>query len=436
MTTCTFYARICLVFVFCFTQHSLGKVLQKKVKPQVGVTIFIHGTVGSSFNIFNPFACLKDSATEQTFSVRIVRSYRNHPLMEYDQIFGAQGLFLFDDDCKKMSGEEQQHSASCYLIPAYQTVAKLTGNCCKREFFARYGWSGLLSQRARYEAAESLYWELIKLRKKLKKRFGVVPVFRIIAHSHGGNVMLLLAEMEERFKEGLRIEVGFMLGTPMHFDISHSEPVLTDLEKKKEPELKHHPVLHETGFCIASPVFSQLYLASSRGDSIQCRDFFSTTKRKSYGHMHDIVDLDRLAKEHPKLVRCDVQICVADDEKRIDHTNMWLAGRSEPVCNFMEPFPFVVLVPYCIKALEKCPDCTNAILRLYADEKRCWLTVAPIQPELPTVYECHVNEEKIFCKLREQGERMHKEWQLSWDHSRHPLFNKKNGSIVKSLLFG
>lgn len=408
----------------------------KEIKrpAKIVVTVFMHGTVGSSMNIFDPGSCLHDSWTGNTFSVRVVRRYRNDPFMEYDQILGAEGLtrLYFTDDEKK-TGDCPKGSA--YIIPAYDAVAQaLDGERADRarmvkRIYATNGWSGLLSNRARKFAAKNLYKALIALREEIEEQYGVTPHFHIVTHSHGGNVLLLLAEAENTYKQHLSIDLGVMLGTPMQ---------------------------RETASCIGSTVFKKLYLFYSYGDSVQCSDYFSTKERRSYARMGRIFDLDKFHREHPDLVRCDVRLFVEHLAKRVSHTNMWLAGRSTPVFDFMDPLPLVVLVPSMVNALRDiCPHHHRADLHLYAEDECCWITTTPDPivkprghiPDFPksaqeeleereiVTLESHDAEEEIYQVIAAHAETMKREWKCSWDSSRSPLFNGKNGHVLKNLLF-
>lgn len=413
----------------------MGQKSHPKIKKVV-VTIFIHGTVGSTMNIFNPFTCLDDSATDKTMSVRLVGRYRNDPLMEYDQILGPEGFTWYSSVPPKKNTIPK---ASDYLIPAYDAVARVVDgeNISSQKMrrikrlYATYGWSGLLSQRARREAAELLYQTLIDLREKLKKKYGVVPEFHLVSHSHGGNVLLLLGELEEIHQKGLAVDLGIMLGTPMQ---------------------------EETAPCIASPVFKKLYLLRSDGDGVQQIDYFSTRVRRSYGRMSNITNLKEICKKNKNFVRCDVRLFVEHLRKRVTHANMWLAGRSVPVFPFMEPMPYVVLVPLVVKGLRSVPIGQTAVdAHVHEDKDRCWATINlfPVtynqnkkrrRLKKPTnaveqiaaldslTLEFHEGEEAIYTVIEAHANRMRNEWWSTLARSAHPIFNTKNGKVLTNLL--
>jgi len=63
------------------------------------------------------------------------------------------------------------------------------------EEFYIFGWSGKLQNQERENAAKKLYQEIITLQEQYEKKYGIAPTIRIIAHSHGGNVVLNMARL-------------------------------------------------------------------------------------------------------------------------------------------------------------------------------------------------------------------------------------------------
>ncbi len=63
------------------------------------------------------------------------------------------------------------------------------------EYFYFFGWSGKLSKKEREEAGKQLKQQLNLLLQDLSKK-DIVPSLTIITHSHGGNVVLHMADCE------------------------------------------------------------------------------------------------------------------------------------------------------------------------------------------------------------------------------------------------
>lgn len=395
-------------------------------KPTVGITVFVHGTVGSSLNIFNFRKCLSDTAKDDTFCVRLIKKYRNHPAMQFDQIMGAEGYNLFE------STTCIPYQASCYLIPVYDEIARIFEAACSVEQYVVFGWSGLLSQRARRQAGYQLYNALVEHRDTLRKTYGVEPVIRIVSHSHGGNVALWLAQAEQDLKKGLAIDMLFMYGSPMQV---------------------------ETSSCITSPIFKKIFLGYSYGDFVQRFDTVSTSKRESFMRMADVVNLNDFIAKNPSLVRCDLCFVVNGKEKQVCHTNMWLCGRDVPIFDFMDPLPLMVLTPQIVSAISSECCCTDFRVHICADKGRCWVCLAeclaectsckkkraanrgkkpkkqyPLEGE-KVLLERHVGDEEVYRTLATWGRRMNDEWR-SFDTSRDVLFNYKNAQAMKAAIFG
>lgn len=84
-----------------------------------------------------------------------------------------------------------------------------------KQFYV-FRWSGLLNHAERMAASEDLYRALIKKIKKIKQKTGVLPVVTIIAHSHGGNVVLNLAKIARQNNFDLnKIDKLILLACPV-----------------------------------------------------------------------------------------------------------------------------------------------------------------------------------------------------------------------------
>lgn len=112
------------------------------------------------------------------------------------------------------------------------------------ENFYFFGWNGKLSFEERERAAKDLYKHLVNLTKQYTKKHGIAPQFRIITHSHGGNVALNLAKVKEK-------DTPFIV----------SELILLAC-----------PVQEKTTPFIADPLFKRVYSFFSRGEFLQVVD--------------------------------------------------------------------------------------------------------------------------------------------------------------------
>jgi len=112
------------------------------------------------------------------------------------------------------------------------------------ENFYIFGWPGKLSFEARKQAAQELYNALNDLAKIYYEEHGIRPTFRIITHSHGGNVVLNLPKIKDA-ENNLTISELILLACPVQ-------------EKTKD--------------AIKSPLFKRIYSFFSRGELLQILD--------------------------------------------------------------------------------------------------------------------------------------------------------------------
>lgn len=87
--------------------------------------------------------------------------------------------------------------------------------------FYLFGWSGLLSFKEREAAAHDLYVALKKVREEYKMNYGHEPTIRIIAHSHGGNVALLLEKVKDEEDTSFCITDLILLACPVQSQTMH-----------------------------------------------------------------------------------------------------------------------------------------------------------------------------------------------------------------------
>lgn len=194
-------------------------------------------------------------------------------LTEIDEVYSEQSgytyaskllrdIFMTNTACKKSS----QESCSCYV----------------------FGWDGRLEHANRVAWAKQLHQALSEEIKKVRQTCVVHEiVIDIFAHSHGGNVALLLADAQQQSTEKLSVDRLVMLGTPIQ---------------------------EETEKYVLDPMFKKAYLIYSRGDSVQVLDVISTkgkSKRFFTGEL-----------ERKKVVQIEATI----DGKNPTHGELWSYG--------------------------------------------------------------------------------------------------------------
>lgn len=113
------------------------------------------------------------------------------------------------------------------------------------EHFYTFGWSGMLTLEARKIASNDLFYALKELIITYQEKYGCMPKIILISHSHGGNVILHLAEITDPDGFQLHISKAILLACPVQ---------------------KH------TEHLISSPLFERIYSLHSHTDMIQIVD--------------------------------------------------------------------------------------------------------------------------------------------------------------------
>lgn len=103
----------------------------------------------------------------------------------------------------------------CKLKTIAQALMNASPECFNPEQFYLFGWDGKLTNAARKQAAEQLYRELKNLSTEYRKTHRVSPCLRLMAHSHGGNVILNLATIDDSENDKLEIDQVILLACPV-----------------------------------------------------------------------------------------------------------------------------------------------------------------------------------------------------------------------------
>lgn len=163
------------------------------------------------------------------------------------------------------------------LNEKYQTRRLINAFCTSDplqfdvENFYLFGWSGYLRFSERLKAAEELYKHLQLLKMTYEAR-GIKPLFKLVTHSHGGNVALHLAQVVKN--------------DPQHV-ISIEELILLAC-----------PVQVETASLVNEPVFKKVFSVHSHHDILQILDpqgiHLFTESLKQHGLEFTVKHLKRL----------------------------------------------------------------------------------------------------------------------------------------------
>lgn len=140
-----------------------------------------------------------------------------------------------------------------------------------------FGWSGKLNPIERKNASQELFDSLKQLAQDIHQKTGQEPEFILISHSHGGNVILHLAEVKD----------------PDGFELTISKVILLAC-----------PVQKNTAHLISSPIFQRIYSLHSHTDIIQVVDMQGLHRKRK---IDKPLFSERHFDIHPKLVQAEVR---------------------------------------------------------------------------------------------------------------------------------
>ena len=294
--------------IFLFTSLVLNllnadsiKELPKTENKKHLLTVFVHGTIlpfpsisilSKTINNKN-----KEKSGYQKYQLELRKNkiYKDQPIGE----LGLNKINIDNFDIKKFNKKNESSSKIISQIHKDLYKKQLNQKYNKCSFYT-FGWDGRLSKRHRKQWSEKFYDELINEIKNLKN-----IEINIIAHSHGGNVALNLAEIEKSKKQNLKINKLILFGTPIQ---------------------------SETSKLIDSALFTKIYNIFSSGDGIQTIDTVSTkdffSKRKFENKKKENYTLPQ------KLKQIEIKVC----NKKPTHCELWLFGWTK-IPTYRKSFP-------------------------------------------------------------------------------------------------
>lgn len=306
------------------------------------LTVFVHGTVGSPFSVFNPDETFNDIYTNPLYK-KIQDLFRNNRFNARIRFLSPQGLHKVDFSLKTRSTQ---------VISLYKDILLLTNPIqAQQTHFYTFGWSGFLSQKERLTQACILYLDLWQEVQQFRKQ-GVIPKIRLIAHSHGGNVCLNLVPIHKLFGYDFYIDELLLCATPIQ---------------------------EETERFAYNSLWKTVYNIYAESDVIQLVDFFSTkgkSNKRTLAQTHSkkkhkapkIIQLRILIghKTHKHLI----QEVFIDTESYFDLLKDWYHNvklyPDDPSHmhffdiipqihkSFIYPLPVVALFPFIFHSLAAC----------------------------------------------------------------------------------
>jgi hypothetical protein len=132
--------------------------------------------------------------------------------------------FWFNKMFPSLTAQEEGVYLASDLPEKYMYRNLIVNKLCKfgpeqfqHEHFYILSWSGVLSSKCRLEAARILLRDLRKISTQYEKKYGTKPEICLITHSHGGNVALNLAIVNDP-ADPLIINKLVMLAVPVQIE--------------------------------------------------------------------------------------------------------------------------------------------------------------------------------------------------------------------------
>ena len=291
------------------------------------VTVFVHGTVmpnpsftalGSSVKYLFKKKKKNQSAYQKYLEeVKKEGPYKRQPING----LGLKAIDLTEYVRKKEPRYIAKQTAVFYKKVYDRVYEGHENSLC----FYTFGWHGELRNKRRLQAAEQLYETLALEKQKLETLTKLPVLINLVTHSHGGNVALYLAPIEEKNKQDLKIDKLIMFGCP---------------------------VQRETERFVLSPVFKKIYHVYSNGDTIQVADTISTKdffSRREFGR----------GKYRISLPTNLWQISVEAGKLKPAHAELWLWGNKHfPHFLYRKnldyyPFPLALFSPVIVNMVDQ-----------------------------------------------------------------------------------
>lgn len=357
------------------------------------ITIFVHGILGSklALSFYHLVKLLKDEGTDTVYAKTVegIRAnpffYQNQPIAELglkklhveDLVPGnAAGVaaYLYDSVYAN-SGLPARGATPDTSVDAMHNQEEATTQT--RHHYYTYGWSGLLSKKAREAEAQEFLAELEKLWNNLRAR-NIKPKLRLIGFSHGGNICVQLAHAKQKLQKETPISIDelILIGTP---------------------------ILDETNIALSDPLFERIYNLYSSADAVQQMEIFSGNffSKQKFEATKDMALPDKLTQIEIRVEKDRIkQNRYTKKERNFGaadyspgHMELWFFGWTPN--HYREDFPLypiptLVFTPTIINSIKTQPNNNqkNVVVTLHPDNNTLTIgsnTVQFLPPEFLTI---------------------------------------------------
>lgn len=398
------------------------------------LVVFIHGSFNTGLSLLSAKNVFKDKVTGTPYA-KVVNKLRKDPFFYQEQAILQRGLVEVSPSFQHPIGEYK--FAAYPIISAYNLILNAVKPNQEIPHFYTFGWSGLLSKSYRLNEALRLYNILQEELAKYHAR-GISPKVRFIIHSHGGNLSLNLAAINEAqvlldtHKDATEQvlkndstrsddEKEALLNTVVLLKkAKNNQPTALKGQKQFDYYPKKYPLIIDELILYGSPVqpethhfaqhstFKKIYNFYSGQDVIQGTDFISS-KYYSSDQRFDA----SIAKNSPQLVQAQIMvdknitqrspqeeasntlpwwkrflygIFFSEESKDPTHKDLWFMAWSKEFTQPLfplNPLPVAIVTPLLTEALKKTPSLRDADLNMRFSPSS--LTVEVVQRNQPNV---------------------------------------------------
>lgn len=362
-----------------------------KSQEENWLTIFVHGTIGlkasASPGLF--FKLLTDNVENSDYA-RYVECLRHSPRIYSEQAIQEVGLH------KIHFNHKYTYRGAYVFAKVFDQMINKCSTIRQNNTYYTFGWSGLLSYKARFKESK-LFYESLREKITKSKYYDKNLKIRIVGYSHGGNLALDLAAIRECYypEDTFNIDELIMIGMP---------------------------VQNANSGLIYHDIFKKAYNIYSCGDIVQSLDIFAPWgwfSRKKFVSRYCSFPLpDKLTQiglnfEISKYLRCRNNInwhpkpyCLCSYAPvytvKAGHFELWLFGwntRFYNQCFPLYPLPVASLIPLFICWAQ--PYQGKSInLRILPDHE---LTLLSVKNGPQNVAQCFFKRQELY-NLQQQVE--------------------------------
>ncbi|KKP25544.1 MAG: hypothetical protein UR12_C0041G0003 [candidate division TM6 bacterium GW2011_GWF2_30_66] len=237
------YSRKCYFFLFLTITLSTS-IFTKTIsndndsaEKETWINVFFHGAVSISPALsLETINKVKQDDLENTFYLEYVKNVRQNKFFSQNE--PKQEVGLIPVDTKKINIQNSAYAISkLFDLQFLDTI----------NYYYTFGWSGLMSDKARSNDAKNFYLEFSKEIKKFHNN-GIFPKVRLIGFSLGGPTCLSIAKIIKTEK------------LPILFYIDELILIAT-------------PIFEEALTLVSEPIFKKIYNFYSGSDRVQVLDF-------------------------------------------------------------------------------------------------------------------------------------------------------------------